>query len=359
MRITRVTALHPHTKAGPPDWRTSLGQFVAGVETDSGVRGIGVGGGGPVGVAVIEAVLGPLLVGQSLESVADVEQLWERMYQATLAFCRKGLAIMAISAVDLALWDALARSQGISVAQLLSRSDRNTSGPRAEVPCYATSREPEAETAKGFRAVKLALSGTPFAEAIDRVTRVRRAIGPDVQLMTDAWGQWSLEQSLRAVEAFKELNVGWLEEPLPADLMEEYAELCRRSPVPIAGGEHEYTVHGFRELADHGAHAVWQPDVCWTGGLTQLRAIYALAAKTSARGPQGEQPVRVVPHRGAEVWSLHAIASLDPDPLAESGRPWLRWIENQPEIVGGRVRIPDEPGFGVNFASEVEAELWA
>jgi L-rhamnonate dehydratase len=180
-------------------------------------------------------------------------------------------------------------------------------------------------------------------EAIALVARTRAAIGPDVQLFTDAGGQWDLAQSLRAAEAFGAYHVGWLEEPLPADDLEGYAQLGRRSPVPIAGGEHEYTVHGFRELAAYRAHAIWQPDVCWTGGMTQLRAIYALAAETG---------VRVVPHRGSEVWALHAIAALDSQPLAESGRPWMTWVRGQPEIAGGEIEVPDRPGFGVDVDVE-------
>lgn len=338
MRIVDLRAVHPPTPQGPPDWRTSLGQMVVAVGTDAGIRGLGVGGGGTAGVAIVDAVLGPLLIGQDVSSVAQIAGLWERMYQATLPYGRKGLAIMAISGVDLALWDALGKREGASVAHLLG-------GPRVvQIPCYATTPKPEEAVARGFRAVKLPLAGTGLDASIERVARTREAVGPGVQLMADAWGQWTLEASLRAAEAFAAQDVAWLEEPLPADDLAGYAELSRRSQVPIAGGEHEYTVHGFRDLAAHGAHAIWQPDVCWTGGLTQLRAIYALAAATGAR---------VVPHRGAEAWALHAIAALDAQPLAEIGRAWLTWLVGQPEVTGGTVALPDRPGFGVDVAPGV------
>lgn len=246
-RITAVYAVHPPGPGGPNDWRTTLGQILVAVETDAGVRGIGVGGGGPVGVYLVHTILRPLLGGQPLHSIADIERLWERMYRDTLAYGRKGLAIMAISGVDLAPHD-----------------------------------------------------------------------------------------------------LTWIEEPLPPDDHEGYAALSKVSPVPIAGGEHEYTVHGFADLAKVKAHPIWQPDVCWTGGLTQLRAIYALAER---------EGTRVIPHRGAEVWSLHAIAALDPDPLAESGRPWMTWIEGQPLIVDGHITLLERPGFGVTPGAEVEALL--
>src|SRR5215210_6546935 len=116
-RITDVYAVHP--PGGPGDWRTSLGQILVAVETDDGVRGIGVGGGGPAGIHVIDAVLRRLLIGQPLDSVTDVAALWDSMYAATIAYGRKGLVIMAISGTDLALWDALGRTQGKAVADLL------------------------------------------------------------------------------------------------------------------------------------------------------------------------------------------------------------------------------------------------
>ena len=201
----------------------------------------------------------------------------------------------------------------------------------------------EGAAASGFTAAQLPPSQLSPEDAVGRTARGRDALGPDVQLMVDAGAHWDLDGSLRAAEGLARHDVRWLEEPLPPDDLEGYATLASRSPVPIAGGEHEYTVHGFRELAAHGAHHVWQPDVCWTGGLTQLRAIYALAA---------ERSVRVVPHRGAEVWALHAIAALDANPLAESGRPWLTWLHHQPEPQAGWVAVPDTPGFGVTVDEE-------
>lgn len=339
-RITRVYAVHP--PGGPGDWRTSLGQILVAVETDDGVRGIGVGGGGPAGIYVVEAVLRRLLVGQPLERVADIEAHWETMYRATVAYGRKGLVVMAISGVDLALWDAVGRSQGKPVAQLLGGA------PHTRVPCYATTRDPAGAVAEGFRAVKLALSGATADEAVALVVDTRALLGPDVTLMVDAACRWTHDDTLRAAERLAVHRLAWIEEPLPPDDLDGYASLCRRSPIPIAGGEHEYTVHGFRDLARRKAHDLWQPDVCWTGGLTQLRAIYALAA---------QEQVRVIPHRGGEVWSLPAIASLDPNPLAESGRPWMTWLHGQPPIVDGHIEIPTAPGFGVNPSPEVEALL--
>ncbi len=106
----------------------------------------------------------------------------------------------------------------------------------------------------------------------------------------------------------------WLEEPLPIHDLDGYERLCQASPVPIAGGEHEYTAAAFEMWMRRGLHAVVQPDVCWCGGLTELVKIYRMAK---------QYDIAVCPRRGSEVWALHAMAALDADPLAESGRPWM------------------------------------
>jgi len=335
MRITNVRAVQPLTPEDPPDWRTHLGQILVVVDTDSGVRGFGVGGGGKAGIHVIDTVLKPLVLG---EDPREAERLWQRMYEATLPYGRKGLAIMALSGLDNALWDAWGKAEGQSVAQLLG-------GPReTHIPCYATSPAPPEALKLGFRAFKLHFRRMSEDDAIRQVEQTRALIGPDAALFTDTHGFWDLEGTLRLAAGFAPANVGWIEEPLPDYDLDQYAELCRRSPVPIAGGEHEYTIHDFRALARAHAHHIWQPDAAWVGGMTQIKAIYALGEQTNHR---------VCPHRGAEVWGLHAIAALDTQPLAESARPWITWLRGQPEIVNGFIDLPDRPGFGIDVAPDL------
>ena len=334
MKITCVRALIPRGTNEPPDWRTAMAQIAVVVETDAGLSGLGVGGGGLAGVHVIDSVLSPILVGAD---PSDVEGLWARMYRATLPFGRKGLAVMALSGVDLALWDLAGKAAGQPVYALLG----GLKNPA--IPAYASiGWQVTDEVERGFQHVKLHMP-QPSPGDVENVAIVRAArerIGPDVKLYTDAFLAWDVEETLRLAAAFVDYDVGWIEESLSPDDLDGYAELVRRSPIPIAGGEHEYAVHGFREILDRQAHTILQPDACWCGGMTQLRKIYALAK---------ERGVRVVPHRGAEVWGLHAIAALDDDPLAESGRPWITWLRGEPPIVDGIVRPTDAPGFGVEL----------
>src|SRR4051794_4391359 len=116
MKITNVRACQPVGSGSPPDWRTSLGQILVAIDTDAGLTGYGVGGGGLAGIHVVRTVLRDLLLDQRPE---PIEQHWQAMYEATLPFGRKGLAIMALSGVDLALWDLRGKCERLPVARLL------------------------------------------------------------------------------------------------------------------------------------------------------------------------------------------------------------------------------------------------
>jgi len=139
MKITNVRATQPDAPGTPSDWRGWMGQIAVAVDTDDGLTGHGIGGGGTAGIHVIETALRPLLLGAD---ATDVEGLWETMYRATLPYGRKGLAIMAISGVDLALWDLRSKAADKPVAALLSHA------PRADVPAYRTGGAEDALTSR-------------------------------------------------------------------------------------------------------------------------------------------------------------------------------------------------------------------
>jgi len=338
MKITDIHAVQPPTPDSPPDWRTHLGQILVEVQTDTGLSGIGVGGGGAASIHVVRTVLRDLLIGRE---AGEVEMLHHDMHRHTSCYGRKGLVIMAISGVDLALWDLRGKAAGKSVAELL---DPNVDLDRA-IPTYATVfDEDDAKVAlnAGHAAIKLHVER--FGDRPDEsqiaglVERVRDVIGADGQLMIDAFARWDIDTTLRIDEAIAGFDVAWLEEPLAPDDYAGYKTLSEQSQIPIAGGEHEYTSAGFKELIDHRLHQVLQPDVNWCGGLTTLIDVYRMA---QAAG------LRVCPHRGCEPFALPAIAALDLQPLAESPRTWFNCLQNAPKIHEGVIRLSGAPGFGV------------
>ncbi len=341
MTICDLRWWQPISEDSPPDWRTSLGQIAVQIETSDGLVGVGVGGGGLAGGHIIDSVLRPLLVGREAE---PVEELWDEMYRATLPFGRRGVAIMALSGVDLALWDLRARSAEKSVAAWLNSQHART------VPIYKTCwGKVDVSLAHESCGVKLHLGLTNWNDAsvamsvddvVNAVRQAREAIGRDRPLMLDAWMQWTTRFTLDVADRIHEFDVEWIEEPLPPDDLSGYAELSKHSPIAIAGGEHEFTSYGFRPLIDGRLHHVLQPDACWVGGMTEMVKIYAMAR---------EAGLRVVPHRGVEVWGLHALAALDERALAESPRPWMHWVQGQPAVQNGKVDIGPSTGFGVEL----------
>ncbi len=335
MRITEVRAVQPDSPTSPSDWRTSLGQILVAIDADEGLTGYGVGGGGAAGIHVVRTVLRDLLLGAD---PAPVEEIWERLYRATLPYGRKGLAIMALSGVDLALWDLRGKAAGQPLAVWLG-------GQVGEpIPAYATlSGSPTEALRQGYRAFKVHAGvegATAIDELIDQVKSVRDEIGPECDLMIDAFMRWDVDSTLRVDKALQSAKLDWIEEPLSPDDLDGYERLSRECSAPIAGGEHEHTAVGFAPLIERKLHRVLQPDVCWCGGMTELVKIYAAG---QAAG------LRVCPHRGSELWSLHAIAALDRTPLAESSRPWMTWVGGQPQVVDGHVILGDAPGFGVEI----------
>jgi len=313
-----------------------MGQILVAIDTDCGLTGYGVGGGGLAGMHVVRTVLRDLLLDREPE---PIEQIWDLMYRTTLAFGRKGIAIMAISGVDLALWDLRGKAAAAPVAELLGG---RTGRP---MPTYSTVWDDitpaEARMHSAFKLHVENRSGhDSVAAVVSAVQNARDILGADKPLMLDAWMKWDISTTLAVAQAVEDLNIDWIEEPIPADDLAGYEQLVAECPISIAGGEHEFTAAAFGELIDRRLHHILQPDVCWCGGMTELVKIYNMV---NAAG------LRVCPHRGSEIWSLHALAALDPQPLAESGRPWMTWVGGQPPIKNGSITLGDSPGLGVTI----------
>ena len=308
--------------------------------------------------------LAPQILG---EDPRAVEYLWDRLYRSNINL-RSGESTMALSKLDLALWDLKGRLAGQPVWRLLG-------GPtRAVVPSYASmlgfGQEPEAaarETVRvmdaGYTAIKWFFRNGPaqgeggFRENVELVRSVREAAGPDARVAFDAWNGWSPEYAVRMIEATAVYRTWWIEEPVMPDRIDEYVVIRSRvrggsntsdatgASVLIAGGEHEYTRFGARRLLDAGAVDVLQPDPTWCGGLTETKKICAIAST---------YPVQVVPHHGGYA-SLHLIASQSPalcpmqEWLLQAGRRDNVFQKYPIEPVDGAFVLPQVPGLGIEI----------
>jgi L-rhamnonate dehydratase len=309
---------------------------------------------GPIFPETAAIVLGKLashVVGQ--DALAG-ERIWDVLYRQD-RHARKGYEMMAISAVDCALWDLRGKLLGLPVYRLLG-------GPtRQRVECYASMlghsldlglvrARAQAIVAQGFKAQKWFFRYGPGdgLEGLERnvalVRTVREAVGPTVEIMFDCFMGGDATWAIRLCERIAEFQPRWIEEPVPPDRVGDFAAIRRATRVPVATGEHEYTRWGFLELLKADAVDVVQADPDWCGGISELVKICTLA---SAYGKP------VFPHGHSIYPALHVIAAQSPAmcPMAEFlVRPQVAkqaLHANQAWPEGGSIALPVEPGLGV------------
>ncbi len=328
-----------------------LGSLVVEIEASDGTVGFAVTTGGEVGAFIVEKHLARFLEGQR---VTDIEKMWDQMYFATLYYGRKGIVLNAISGVDLALWDLLAKVRKEPVFQLLG-------GPvRDELQFYATGARPDLAKEMGFIGGKMPLQHGPaegeegLAKNIAKLADMRSKVGDDFWLMFDCWMSLDVTYAKRLANAAHEHGLKWIEEALPPDDYWGYAELRRSVPrgMMVTTGEHEATRWGFRMLLEMGCADLIQPDVGWCGGITELIKISALADAHN---------VLVVPH-GSSVYSYHFVVTRHNSPFAEFLMMAPKADEvvpmftplllDEPVPVNGRMKVPEAPGFGVRLNPE-------
>lgn len=340
------------------------------VETECGIVGhgeakeeVGSEGNNTALAMLINGKFGPMLIG---EDPRDISRLWELMYNGVRAHYaldrgrvfpllgRRGITISAISGIDIALWDILGKSLNVPVWRLLG-------GRTAErLPAYASGGWADRSTIGnqlnsyieqgGFKAVKMRVGVMDgrVARSVRRVEAAREAIGPDIGLMCDAHGTYSVteaKQFCRGVEAF---DLMWFEEPVTADDKQGCAEVRASTAVPIAAGESEFNRFDFRELAELRAVDIFQPDLAICGGVTEAMRIAAIASAYN---------LRLAPHlwTGAPAFAagMHVAAAAPAGFILEyslGANPLLHdLVEESFPVEGGYIDIPDRPGLGITI----------
>ena len=274
------------------------------ITTDDGTVGIGNAALAPSLVKkAIDDYYTPLVIG---EDPFDYAYIWEKMYRRTHAWGRKGIGMVAISAIDIAIWDLMGKLANKPVFKLLGGRTKE------KIPVYYSklyagsieSMQAEAEEAmqNGYTAFKTRFGYGPkdgmsgMRENLKRVAAVREVIGYDRDLMVEAYMGWNLDYTRRMIPKLEEFEPRWLEEPVIADDVRGYAEL-NKGPIPISGGEHEFSLLGCAQLLQEKAVSVLQYDTNRVGGITAASKINAVAEA---------HQIPVIPHAG----QMHNYLSL-------------------------------------------------
>lgn len=376
MQITSITSHILRVPLGSKTFYSSQARFpernsyLVRIETDSGLVGWGEGGqyGPPEPVAAcVDHVLAPKLLGRD---PTEPVRIWEELYAYSRDFGQKGTYIEAMSALDIALWDIAGRSAGVPVWRLLGGRFRDRVVAYAtgcyyperfdDLPAILRALEAEAigyrEAGFGFLKVKIGLLD-PRADH-QRLRVIREAIGPEAGIMVDANHAYSAAAAIRMGRLMESLDISFFEEPIVPEDRDGYRRVRAGNPIPIAGGECEFTRYGFRDLIGGGCVDVAQPDLAVCGGITAFSQILALA---NAHG------VNIIPH----VWgsgiavaaALHAIAIIPPAPYTANPLPLLNepvvefdrkhnplrdeLLDRQFMLSDGALAVPDGPGLGV------------
>ena len=222
MKITDVKAVYPKPRFDVSTWRDWFWQIVVRVESDSGVVGYGYGGGGTGAVEVINRHFRELLLGRAVDSVDDIRMVWDELYTESTPYGRRGIAIMALSGLDLALWDLLGKAERKPVFDLIGGAQKD------RVRAYASGNDPERYVEMGYTANKATTHLGPETTKdaiVARVRRAREALGPDGLLMTDNYMSWSADTTVEMAERLSELDVYWFEDCLTPDSLDELADL--------------------------------------------------------------------------------------------------------------------------------------
>jgi len=331
-----------------------MGTMVVEVELHSGVVGFGVSIGGEPGCYMVENHFSRFIEGQD---VRNIELMWDQMWRSSMNYGRKGITIQALSCVDLALWDALGKYRKEPVYQLLGGKTKD------RLPVYATTARPDLAKKMGFVGAKVPLPYGPgdgdagMRANIERLKKCREAIGTEFPLMVDCYMSLTVPYTIelaRRIDREVPGGVKWLEEFLPPDEYDGYAEVKKKvSTTILTTGEHEYTRYGYKLLLEKRCCDVIQPDISWLGGITEARRVISLASAYD---------VMVIPH-GSSVYSYHLQYAFVNCPMAEflvmapkadKIQPLFGTLfTDEPLPKNGYIDLPDKPGFGVTLNREI------
>jgi L-alanine-DL-glutamate epimerase-like enolase superfamily enzyme len=359
LRITDVEAIYvrlPEVKAQCDSGQDAL---IVKVTTDAGIVGYGEVDSAPM--AVKGAIEGPfshtlttglknLLIG---EDPFLTEYLWHKMYRANLYAGRRGVAVHAMSGIDIALWDIKGKALGMPVWKLLGGGFAHALRPYASSlfgPTPAeTGNRARRFADRGFTAVKFGWEplGRDARTDVALVREARAGLGPDLDLMIDAGLVYDAKTAIQRARAFEPYDLFWFEEPLAPDDYLGYAKLSAATPLRIAAGEEESERRSFLQLMDVGRVDVIQVDLTRCGGFTEAMKIASLAA---------DRGLPVVNH-GFTTYlnvaaALHFLASV-PNTLGllefveEEGTTLRHQISEPINAADGKVAVPEAPGIGL------------
>ena len=352
IREARVSLLRMDWPADPWMEGHALGPtrdlLVLEVETQGGLVGMGYlqplsPSLRTLGACLQEAII-PNVIGRN---ATEIEAIWRDLWRLTMTAGRGGIATMALSALDIALWDLVGKRAGLPLHRLWGHY-------RAQVPAYGSGcwrgshgegmiAKAQHYVAQGFKAIKMQVAHVHDLHTdLNNVRRMREALGPEIDIMIDVNMGWTADVAIQMGRKFEAYDVYWLEEPVGADDFAGYRRIARALDLRIVGGETHFTRYDLRPFLEEPLLPILQPDPM-RGGLTELRKIATLADTWG---------MSLAPHLFPEL-NIHVLASI-PNGLwiEQMGLLDDLWVD-PPQISGGMITAPERPGHGLAFKAGV------
>jgi len=291
--------------------------------------------------------IAPLLLG---EDASDIGKIWTKLLWAGASVGRSGLAVQAMAAFDIALWDLKAKRAELPLAKLLgSRHDAvpcyNTSGGYLQAPVEEVLERAQQSLANGVRGIKIKVGHPDSAVDLKRVEYLRTHLGDEPPLMVDANQQWDRPTALRVCRRLEPFNLTWIEEPLNAYDLDGHAAIAATIDTPIATGEMLSSVFEQQALIDRRSADIIQPDAPRLGGITPFLQVAEMADRAG---------LDIAPHFVMEI-HIHLSA-------CSPGKPWIEhfeWLEplfnERLEISGGCMQVPRRVGLGLSLSERMRA----
>jgi L-alanine-DL-glutamate epimerase-like enolase superfamily enzyme len=294
--------------------------------------------------ACIEDAMAPRILGRDATAV---EAIWQDLWRSTVTGGRGGIAMMAQSAIDIALWDLVGKAAGMPLHRLWGHH-------RASIPaygsgCFRTTRgdgmiaKAKHFVSQGYRAIKMQVAHVgDLRTDLDNVRRMRDAVGPDIEIMIDVNMGWTADIAIQMGRKFQEFDIYWLEEPVLPDDYAGYLRCAEALDLRIVGGETHFGRADLKPFLENPRLPILQPDPM-RGGLTELRKIATVADTWG---------MMIAPHLFPEL-NIHLLASIPNGLWAEQmGLLDDLWVSH-PKVVDGMITAPETPGHGLAFRPEV------
>jgi len=318
------------------------------IETKDGVIGTGhlhpLAGGLKTLEMCINEMLKPLLLGDTIQ---DIGVLWSKMWNATFIQGRMGITVMAMSAIDIALWDCYGRTKQMPLWKIWKGQDKNL--PVYGSGCYrGLGHDGMIEKAQkyvkmGFSSIKMqAAHCFKNDEDVANIKEMRATLGDDIGIMIDVNQGWSVDEAIKVSKKIEHYNPEWLEEPVMADDFDGYEKICKSTSIPIVTGENNFTHNDLLPFMKNKKIRILQPDIM-RGGYTNLIYTSHLA---------NQYGIKIAPHMFPEL-SIHIVASIEnPSWLEYMG--WYDHLWKEPLIpVNGTLKPTNRPGHGMDFKTEI------